>query len=245
MTTPGLNTILEQYPSWNLGIRTQPKVLHSLTAGLTNTSYVIEADERKFKLRINAVNSVELGIDREREASILSCLGTLGVTPRQFYNAPEYLYSVFDFIDGKVWCAEDLALAHNKDRLAQTITKYQNLNFDGSARDYIQYLRNYEKQISIEKLEHNEWTRFQRFMQEMVDTRYSWPRPVICHHDLIADNIIESNGRLYILDWEYAALGWGELDFLSTGLHDRVHHPLSEELNYWLNTLWFLVNQRE
>ena len=38
--------------------------------------------------------------------------------------------------------------------------------------------------------------------------------PVICHHDMVPENIIVNDRGLFIIDWEYAALGHPGLDFL-------------------------------
>lgn len=242
METSNLNDILSEYSKWNLGIDTKPEIQHQLKTGLTNTSYVITANQKSFKLRINAINSVNLGINRAREATILARIAPLKITPQHYFNEEHQRYSIFEYIDGKVWQASDLALTENKKRLLRIIHLYQTLSFSSPPRNYLKYLQHYQSQIPNDKLTNNEWQIFFQFMKLLEESTEQWPTPVLCHHDLIPSNIIERDNRLYILDWEYAALGWGELDYLSSGLHDNINHPLSKQLHYWLNKLWHVIN---
>jgi len=45
------------------------------------------------------------------------------------------------------------------------------------------------------------------------------PRPVLCHNDLLPPNLVRSGGRLWALDWEYAAVGsrWFDLAVVCAG----------------------------
>ena len=35
----------------------------------------------------------------------------------------------------------------------------------------------------------------------------------LCHHDPVLANIIDANGRLYLIDWEYAGMGCRAFDY--------------------------------
>ena len=45
-----------------------------------------------------------------------------------------------------------------------------------------------------------------------VDTE-DW-EPVICHHDMVPENIIVNGRGLFIIDWEYASIGHPQFDYL-------------------------------
>lgn len=53
--------------------------------------------------------------------------------------------------------------------------------------------------------------------------------PVICHHDMVPENIIETDRGLFIIDWEYAALGHPGLDFLRLYGADYINNHQQQE----------------
>ena len=75
-------------------------------------------------------------------------------------------------------------------------------------------------------------------------------RPVICHHDLVPENIIINDFGVFILDWEYAAIGHPGLDRLRLcGLIDDAHRdkaatvkPLMQ-LQQTMDQLWLAVQK--
>jgi len=71
---------------------------------------------------------------------------------------------------------------------------------------------------------------------------------VICHHDMVPENIIETDRGLFIIDWEYAALGHPGLDFLRLyGADYIINHQQQESLQALLQVkqamdkLWLAV----
>ena len=82
---------------------------------------------------------------------------------------------------------------------------------DASPRNYLDYCRQYLNQLSevtvsalvVKQIEE---------AARAVDGE-AWD-PVICHHDMVPENIIVNDRGLFIIDWEYAALGHPGLDFL-------------------------------
>ncbi|VUD51830.1 hypothetical protein TDB9533_01507 [Thalassocella blandensis] len=243
MKTPALNEVLAEYSQWGGNIRNRPELVRRLDTGLTNASYIIQADKRFFKLRINAANSENLGINRAREEKILKLIAPLKISPQHIFNDQQHRYSIFEYIEGEAWTTKELETPANREKLQYVIEQYQALPLTDSPRDYLRYLQHYEKQIPETKLHQHEWKNFNNFIDQLANATEQWPPPVLCHHDLIPSNIIQQKDRIYILDWEYAAFGWGELDYLNTGINHKVQHGLTESLNFWLSKLWFLINE--
>jgi thiamine kinase-like enzyme len=82
---------------------------------------------------------------------------------------------------------------------------------DTVPRNYLQYCRGYLDQLSDDCVSAGVKEQIES-VARVVDNS-DW-QPVICHHDLIAENIIENHNGVFIIDWEYAALGHPGLDFL-------------------------------
>jgi thiamine kinase-like enzyme len=56
--------------------------------------------------------------------------------------------------------------------------------------------------------------REREYLLSVID-EFSRQPAVLTHHDLVTGNVIDSKNQLYILDWEYAAMGQAEFDAAS------------------------------
>jgi len=75
-------------------------------------------------------------------------------------------------------------------------------------------------------------------INELLEDARSLPRrigpflPALCHNDLLAANLIWSDGRLWLIDWEYAGMGHPLFDLASVaanaGLTDTQEQALLE-----------------
>ncbi|MCP4360194.1 MAG: FAD-dependent oxidoreductase [Chloroflexi bacterium] len=59
--------------------------------------------------------------------------------------------------------------------------------------------------------------------------------PAFCHNDLLNGNFLLDNGRVFLLDWEYA--GMGDVFFDLANL--AAHHEFDDEQELWLLTNYF------
>ena len=77
-------------------------------------------------------------------------------------------------------------------------------------------------------------------------------RTSLCHHDPLPANLVESAGKLFFLDWEYAAPGWPAFDYAAISVEwhiglEELRLPknisveecqLAKELYCYLCKLW-------
>jgi thiamine kinase-like enzyme len=233
---------LNDWKLWGLNLSSTPRIIDELDTGLTNTSYLIQSGQSVYRLRLNSPISQQLGIDRHLELTILTLLEPLGITPRLLFSGLDFSYSIFEYIEGQVCTTEDIKKPEYTRRLSHLITKYQTLGDDLPNRNYLDYLDSYIAQLDSNALSSGEWARLNRFQKRLNKTKGYWPSSRLCHHDLIASNIIDTGDNLYILDWEYAAKGCGDLDYLSLNTNSLpAPNGDCKELAYWLNTLWSRV----
>jgi hypothetical protein len=112
-------------------------------------------------------------------------------------------------------------------------------------RNYLQYCRGYLDQLSGDCVSAGVKEQIES-VARVVDNS-DW-QPVICHHDLIAENIIENHNGVFIIDWEYAALGHPGLDFLrlygadfaDSGDQQNILQPLFK-IQQAMDKLWLAV----
>lgn len=212
LTTNNLAHILEDWPLWGLSKspirRDQVK---PLTGGLTNICYHLMLEGGDYILRINAANTIALGINREREKAIHQLAADQEFTSKMRYCAADHSYCVRDYIVGEVLAEEiknpgdlsDRLLAH----LVETLKSLHQLpitlslpaiSISDAAESYWQMLEANNPDDELLKMK----PLMQVAMQEPPAGNFCF-----CHMDPVLANWLYTATGLQLLDWEYAGLG--------------------------------------
>jgi thiamine kinase len=244
LANPRLNQALASWQSWPIDLDRPPSVIEELS-GFTNQSVVLDANDQRLVLRLNRIGADVLGIYRQQEYRIWQSVADLGIAPRLLYTDPKGDFVIYPYIDGRVWTAEDLAKPGQTERLRNRINEYKDTRLDLPPRNYINYLHHYWNQLENTAATTPEIIdQWQAFQPELNSLQHSDWTPVLVHHDLIPENIIDTGQALYIVDWEYAAMGHPELDWCCFCKNEN--HPINQVVD-WINRLWWLLvnNQKE
>ena len=190
---------------WRRWAATQPAVIRQLLGGLTNHSYLINADNRLLVLRKNAANSNALNLNRKAEARALSHATKAGLCPPLVYIDPQQQYLVSDYIGDHTWSANtanDLAQLAELLRRIHKLTRIQtSLIIEEKITFYLSAIR-----------DHAEFSDQLKALRPDIQAHINKARElnrgdVLCHNDLLASNLIHRNNSLIAIDWEYAAMG--------------------------------------
>jgi len=203
---------LQNWQTWDLPFNHAPRLLHTLGTGHTNQSYLIEADQQLWVLRINAKNSNVLGIDRQREKIILEHAGAIDLAPKVLYCSVKHGVLISEFIDGQHWQTCDLDDPEKLSLLCKSLHRIHTLKIDTTTFDYRQHAENYWQQLQAGNIRIPDDLYRQREKIIPLLARIP-PARIICHHDPNPKNIIVRANKLYFLDWEYAAPGWPAFDY--------------------------------
>ncbi|MCF7981845.1 MAG: phosphotransferase family protein, partial [Pseudomonadales bacterium] len=205
-----LEQALQTYPHWkHLDCSEPPVVLKPLDEGLTNDCYLIQAGGERCILRLNALNSRAMGLDRVNEQVALRKAEKASLGPSVVYCAPNQGMLVTKYIEGKHWSPAEAKTERNIERLAQLLKQVHALPGIGKyliPKDVTdRYLRGIKAQFLIipQRFQALEET-MNRLMHE--STRHFTTRR-LCHNDPVLGNIIDSGEQLFLIDWEYAAMG--------------------------------------
>ncbi|MCT2530607.1 phosphotransferase family protein [SAR92 clade bacterium H921] len=209
-----LKQTLANWPQWIINTEQQltdpPKLIRELTGGKTNDTFLVASGDFKAVVRVNSPVGASLGIDREREAQILRLLAPSGIIPKTFYCTNDVLVS--EYIEGQHPTAMALKNPSTMEAVCSALRAIQRVPMpNGVPRNYLQYCRGYLDQLTDDCVA-PELRKEIEIAAKAVDIG-QW-HPVICHHDLVPQNIILNTDGARIIDWEYAALGHPELDFL-------------------------------
>lgn len=212
-----VQTAVDTWVHWSLPLRCPPRVIKPLVGGLTNQSYLVNADGRRLVLRVNAQNGAALGIDRHREQTILAAIAGQDFAPLVVYCAPHEQLLVTEYIDGVHWSAYELAQSTAKrTALMALLERIHQCPVAASTFDYATHVRQYWQQLCVGQGPVPMQTyQLYRELEPLLDGFQTDIRhTVLCHHDLSPANIVEdATGRLLVLDWEFAGCGEQLIDF--------------------------------
>lgn len=158
----------------------------------------MEADGERFVLRLRRAGRLAPILDPERERRVLEVVGTHGLGPAPYFVAPEDGLLVARYLPGERWPDDALREPEHLSRLAERLRELHSLPLSGAGYTPADAARCYARAAGdptaaapvIERL------------------RQLPPAPaVLCHNDLVASNVIENDGRLRFIDWEYAGDG--------------------------------------
>ncbi len=244
---PPIETVLDDAPKWNIEL---PILSHqSLSKAQTNRIYLLKTSSQRYVLRLNNPNSKQLGIDRALEKTILKLLQPTGFVPTLRYSDPNQIYCLFDYIEGELW-SDIPQKKRDIQSLNNCINCYQSAPLNTQPFNYLKHIDNYYEQLkqnnSITCQIEDKWLEARGQLESfLVNADY---KPVICHHDLTPDNIIQTPKGAVILDWEYSNLGHPDFDrvyfmSLAPDFNQRLSSNSSWQLYIeQLNLFWTLLS---
>src|SRR6266568_3211720 len=183
-------------------------VITPLVGGITNQNYRVDVGGETFVLRIGGKGTHLLGIDRERESTCTAIAAQVGVGAEVIHFLASEDVLVTRFIVGAAVSAETAAQPGTLWRIVDSMKRYHNgPDFPGSFSPF-ETVRNYYK-LAFERGVSFPDTLSQVFalMTQIEQALGPLREPGPCHNDLLASNFIDDGSTIWILDWEYAAMG--------------------------------------
>ena len=191
--------------------KTEIHNIHTLKKGMTNRSFSFECNNKRYIMRIPGRGTDKL-IDRKEEYDVYQQVRDKPYTENILYLNPINGYKLSEFL-------EDTrnSDANNWD----DVTKCMNLLRKFHQENYQVYHEfDIWKQIDFYESLRKESSAYKDFMmtKENVmklkpfirDNIKQWS---LCHIDANADNfLIDQNGEIYLIDWEYAGMQDPDLD---------------------------------
>lgn len=236
----GLERLIATWRDWGLALSDRPQLIERIQTGRTNRNYRLSAPglPGELLLRVNHPQSSRLGIDREREREILLLTARAGIAREFWYWDPDQRFVIFPYLSGRAWTDAELKDPDQRDRLWPMIERLHEIAPDWPRRSYHAYLQHYWQQLEqagrIDGRLKRAWQAFEPRLKSFDAS--AWTARLV-HHDLIADNILETEQGLYLIDWEYAAPGHPDIDIWTVD-PKAIREPLVAEMMEWINTLW-------
>jgi thiamine kinase len=208
--TSDLERRIRQLAADAIGIGVQSvRSVERIEHGLTNDSWIVRAPRLAVVVRLNSASSSELQIDRTSERRILEVVSQAGLGPRVLVCDPEAGVLVTELLSGSPWSLEYARTTVGIARLANLLRELHALSIaDGIGR------------VDLSRVIEGYWTTLQaagRTITPDVIAKHEQARATtamlkadmrarLCHNDVHHLNLMD-DGRLRLLDWEYAGLG--------------------------------------
>ncbi|GMG86343.1 choline/ethanolamine kinase family protein [Biformimicrobium ophioploci] len=191
---------------WQRWSSVQPTLLRPLAGGLTNSSYLLSAGERRLVLRRNSPNSAALDLDRVAEIRALQEADSAGLCAPLVHADPAHKYLVTEYLEGQPFPRADNATLLQLAELARGIHALPAID---AKLDIRSKAERYWQAIDTDAEFSSSLSGIRKSTEVHIDRAASLCcGPKLCHNDLNATNLIATNsGGLYAVDWEYAAMG--------------------------------------
>ena len=206
-----------------------------LAGGLTNTNYKVTTQRGRYVVRIAGKDTGLLAIDRENEAHNTIAAAETGVGAPVVAVLPEHDALVLAYLDGEVMDVETL---RRGDRLEPIASACRRLH--GGRRflhdfDMFEIQRGYLRVVQERGFRlPDRYTEFEPTVRELEQAMRMRAEPTVpCNNDLLAENFIEVDGRMRLIDYEYSGnnepafeLGnvWSESNLSLAQLDELIAH---------------------
>jgi len=201
--------------------------------GLTNHTYhVTMCDGAEYVVRIPGEGTEEMIVrSDERISTKLAC--DLGVDAQMLYFGEDGS-KVTQYIPNAVtMSAEALHQEHHIQQMADIFRKMHSCGVDtGVPFEVFDMAASYEKIIADNNVGmFDDYTEMKTRVMEIkaeVDNAIDIQK-VPCHNDALCENWVEGNGRMYLIDWEYAGMNDGMWDLADVSIEacfDEAHDVL-------------------
>ena len=206
-----LEQCLDQWPRWQMEnrLKSRPHIIRVLPGGDSNTSVMVAAPDNAFIVRLDGIKPSEHGINRQGEYCAMQHAAAAQLAPLVRYFNPQLGVIVSDYLTPDT---PSPPLPADTAALLNAIHQLPGVHhrLDLQAR-----IRMYERQVdtnapaSLDK----QGAAYKQLsaLIELAGKRADYSS--LCHNDLLAANRIYSCGKLWAIDWEYAAMGspWYDL----------------------------------
>lgn len=199
-----VDEVILRVPGWAAAT---PLRVTPLPGGITNQNYRVEAAGEPFVVRLGGPSTHLLGIDRVRECEAATVAARIGVGPEVVLALPEEGVLVTRFVDGRTLTEEDVRRPDVGDRVVAALRRVHGGPAIPGAFSPFRAAEAYRDVAVAHGVQGppglGDWLALARRIEAAIPPAAAVP----CHNDLLPANFIDTGARVWILDWEYAAMG--------------------------------------
>ena len=177
-----------------------------LAGGLTNTNYRVTSPRGSYVVRISGKDTGLLAIDRENEAHNTRCAAEAGVGAPFVAWVPEHDALVLEFLDGEVMDSEKLRAGDRLPAVARACRRLHGARRFLHDFDMFEIQRGYVRVVQERGFRLPErYLEFEPQVRALEQAMRVRPEDTVpCNNDLLAENFIDCDGEMRLIDYEYS-----------------------------------------
>jgi thiamine kinase-like enzyme len=180
----------------------------TLGGGITNENFRVDTGSGSFVVRLAGLGTEALGIVREAELASARIAAGLGVAPEVVGAVEEAQALICRFVEAPSITPESAARPDVLGRFAASLRRvHEGPSFPGHFSPFETVRTYYGRARSV-------GVHFPPGIDRVLDRMSELERSLAgkrpnkpCHNDLLAGNLLDDGAQIWILDWEYAAMG--------------------------------------
>ncbi len=198
-----------------------------LDGGITNENVRVDVAGESFVLRLAGAKTELLGIDRQQEHLAQAAAAQIGVAPEVVCFIEPEGYLVTRFVNGRSPSPIEMKQSDMIQHVAALLKRVHALppiSATFSAFRVVEQYTAVAKQHGVTfPPQFAEWlARVGEIETAVNKTPFTL---ALCHNDLLNGNFLMGNGRVWLLDWEYAGMG----DIYFDLANFAAHHEFGDE----------------
>ncbi|MEA2635859.1 MAG: hypothetical protein QOH92_2626 [Chloroflexota bacterium] len=176
----------------------------SLSGGLTNENYLVEAGGERYVMRLPGASTELLAIDRVNEVYNARAAASTGIGPKVLEHIPELNIMVLEFIEGPTMSAQTLQSEPMARRMAESFTRLHGAPRFSNDFDMFRLIEEYLRIVEEHgvRIPSDYRERRPRVAEIERAVRVGALPSVSCHNDLLSENFIDDGHCLRIVDYE-------------------------------------------
>jgi thiamine kinase len=188
-----------------------PVAVAPLQGGTSNVTFRVQTRLGSFVMRLNEPESEALGVDRHREIVLHRAAAEAGLAPHVVHADARGRFLITEYIAGETWTSRDMEEGSRLARLAEVLRQLHALRPPVLGQDVqpynLQALLNQHAQraCAASPAEAAYLEALVRRAESSLKSLSARPAAII-HNDIFHGNLLRAGQRLYLVDWEYAAL---------------------------------------
>jgi thiamine kinase-like enzyme len=232
-TDPALDAAIRAIPSWE----GQELEILPIAEGRTNRNFRVAVGDETFFLRLSEKSTELLGIDRNAEQDSARAAAEAGVGPEVFVYLPELGCLVTRWIDAEVLSEGDLEREEVLTPVVEAITAIHAGRALAWAFDPFRIVEDYRRISEARGVAVPDAFDPAHEKASRIEAAFaSDPMPLRpCHNDLLEANFLLRDGRVWVVDHEYAGMGDPFFDLGNLS----INNTLSDEAQERLLSLYF------
>jgi thiamine kinase-like enzyme len=199
---PSIEDVIAAIPEWR-GRAVEAEIVHG---GLTNRAYCVRVDGTPHFVSIPGTKSELLAIGRAEEIYNTRAAAETGIAPRVLHQLPESGVLVTEFLQGRTLSKADMHVPDMPSRLAAAVRRLHAARPFANDFDLFRLMHSYADVVAEGRMPFPAgYEALLPRLTEMEQAAGAHRLPMCpCSNDLVPENLIDDDGRLWIVDYGYS-----------------------------------------